>query len=78
MRFLDKLVLRQKSDHKSMINVNTCSMLESPHTYDYDDMENFVSESIVLEYIIKRLMKETSLGQGVVQNLVRRGQNIRA
>ena len=48
MRFLDKLVLEQKFDQKLMINMITCSMLEYPYTYDYDDMENGVYKSTFL------------------------------
>ena len=48
MRFLEKLVPKQKFDQKSMINMITCSMLESPPTSDYDEMENGVSKSTVL------------------------------
>ena len=53
-------------------------MLESPSTYDYNEMENGVSKSKVLEPTIKHLMKETSLGSQASRNLVRREQNIRA
>ena len=61
-----------------MINVFTCSILDSPSTYHYDDMDNGIYKSIVLEYTIKHLMKETSLGRRAAHNLVSRGQNIRA
>ena len=47
-------------------------MLESPPTYNYDDMYNGVSKRTVLELTIKHLMKETSLGRREAQNLVRR------
>ena len=40
MRFLYKLVLKQEFDKKLMINEITCSMLDSPSTSDYDDMDN--------------------------------------
>ena len=36
-------------------------MLESPSTSDYDETENGVSKSTVLQPTIKHLMKETSL-----------------
>ena len=36
-------------------------MLESPSTSDYDEMDNVVSKSTVLEPTIKHLMKETRL-----------------
>ena len=48
MRFLDKLVLKHHFDKKLMINEITCSILDSPSTSDYDDMENGVSKSTVL------------------------------
>ena len=57
MRFLDKLVLKQNIDHKLMINFINCSILESPYTYDYDDMKNGVSKSTVLETTIRHLKK---------------------
>ena len=38
MRFLYKLILKQGIDKKLTINVITCSMLESPSTSDYDEM----------------------------------------
>ena len=41
-RFLDKLIFKQDVDNKSMINVITCSILESPPSSDYDDMDNGV------------------------------------
>ena len=77
MRFLEKSLLKQ-IDHKLMINTITCSMLESPYTYYYDDVDNGVSKSILLEPTIKHLMKDTSLGRWATHNLVRRGQNIGA
>ena len=48
MMSVDKLLLKQNFNHKLMINVITCSMLESPSTSDYDDMDNGVSKSTVL------------------------------
>ena len=51
-------------------------MLGSPYNLYYDDMENSVSKSTVLETRIKHLMKETSLDSWATRNLVRRGQNI--
>ena len=53
MRFLDKLVLK-KIDPKLTIKAITCSMLESPSTSDYDEIENGVSKSTVLEPMIKK------------------------
>ena len=47
MKFLDKLVLKQDVDNKLMMNVITCSMLESPNTSDDNDIENGVSKSTV-------------------------------
>ena len=44
MRFVDKLLLKQDVDHKLMINVIPCSMLESPFTSYYDEMYNGVSK----------------------------------
>ena len=38
-----------------MIGVITCSILESPYTSYYDDMDNGVSKSIVLGLTIKHL-----------------------
>ena len=49
MRFLDKLVLKKDVDKRLMINVINCSMLESPSTSGYDEMDNGVSKSTVLE-----------------------------
>ena len=43
MRFLDKLSLKQEFDKKLMINVITCSMLDSSSTFDCDDTDNGVS-----------------------------------
>ena len=45
-------------------------MLESPSTYYYDEMDNDVSKSTVLEPTIKHLMKETILGHWSACNLV--------
>ena len=45
---LDKLVLKQDVDKKLIINAIACSMLESPSTSDYDDIENSVYKSTVL------------------------------
>ena len=78
MRFLDKLVLKQNVDHKLMINMITCSMLEFSSTYDYNEMENDVFVSTLLEPTTKHLMTETSLGRRASCNLVSRGQNMRA
>ena len=49
MRFLDKLVLKQNFDQKLMTSLITCSILESPSTYYYDDIYGGVSRSTVLE-----------------------------
>ena len=49
MRFLYRLLFKQDVDNKLMINAGTFSMLESPQTYDYDEMENSVSKSNCLE-----------------------------
>ena len=49
------------------------SMLESPSTSDYDDMDNNVYKSTVLEPTIKHLIKETSLCSQASHNLIRRG-----
>ena len=48
MRFLDKLVLKQNFGQKLMINAITCSMLESPSTSGYDEIENGVSKLTLL------------------------------
>ena len=45
-----------------MINTINYSMLESPYTSDYDEMDNGVSKSTLLEPKIKHLTKETSIG----------------
>ena len=52
MKCLEKLVMNQNFDHKLMMNLANCSMLESPYTYDLDDVENDVSKSTVLELTI--------------------------
>ena len=57
MRFLDKLVLKQKLDHKLMINKITFSMLGSPYTSDYDYMDSGVYKSTLLEPTITHLIK---------------------
>ena len=59
-----------------MINVITWSMLESPSTSDYDEMDNGISKSKNLEPKIKLLMKEISLGSSASLHLVIRGHNI--
>ena len=59
-----------------MINAIFWSILESPPTSDYDDMDNSVYKSTVLEPTIKHLIKETSLCSQALRNLVKRGQNI--
>ena len=43
MRFLDKLALKQDFYKKLIINVITCSMLESTSTSSYEYMDNDVS-----------------------------------
>ena len=53
-------------------------MLESPSNYDYDDMENSVYESTVLEPTINHSTTERILGSSESCNLVRRGKNTRA
>ena len=47
MRFLDKLLLKQYFDKKLIINLINCSMLWSPYTSDYYQVENVVSKSTV-------------------------------
>ena len=42
MSLIDKLLLKQIFDQKIMINVNTCSIFESPSTSEYDEMDNIV------------------------------------
>ena len=42
MRFLNKFLLKQNVDEKLMMNEITCSMLESPSTYDNDEMNTDV------------------------------------
>ena len=78
MRFLDKLVLKQNFDLQLIINMITCSMLQYPSTSDYDDMENGVSKSTLLQPTINHLMKEKSIGRQAAHNLVIIGGNIRA
>ena len=78
MRFIDKLILKQNLDNKLMIYVITCWMLKSPYTSDYDEMDNDDSKLTVLEPTIKKLMKETNLGNRSALNFARIGQNIRA
>ena len=58
-----------------MITAITWSILESPSTSDYDEMENGVSKSTMLEPTIKHLTKETSLGSSAAHNLVVREKN---
>ena len=77
MRFLDKKVLKQKFDHKLMINEINFSMLESTSTSDYEEMDNDVSKSKVLEPTIKHLIKQPSLDRRAARNLVRRGKSTR-
>ena len=78
MRFWDKLVLKQDVDRNSMINAIICSMLESPPTYDGNEMRNGVYKSTHLEPTIKYLIKETRFCRTAACNLVRRVHNIRA
>ena len=56
-KFLDKLVLKQNFDYKLMINSINFSILEFPSTSYYDDMDNGVSKSTVLEPTVRHLMK---------------------
>ena len=58
MRFLYKLVFKQDAEKKLMINVITCSMLDSPSTSDDNDMNTGVSKSTSLEPTIKKWTKE--------------------
>ena len=53
-------------------------MLESPSTYENDEMGNGVSKSTVLEPTIKNLTKETRLCHREARNLARRGKNMRS
>ena len=71
MRFLEKLVLKQRGDHKLMINGINWSMLESSSTSEYNEMYYSVSKSLVLQPTIKHLMKETSPFCSSAQNLVK-------
>ena len=64
MRLLDKLLLKQNFDQKLIINAINCSVLDYKPTSDYDEMDNCVYKSTVLEYTMKHLMKETSLSCG--------------
>ena len=73
MMLLDKLVLKQDVDNKLIINVITCSILESLYTSDYAEMENGVFKLTCLELTIKHLTKETILCHRAERNLVRRG-----
>ena len=59
MRFLDKLALKQYVDNKLMTNAINFSILDHPYNFDYNEMENGVSKSKVLEPTIKNLIKET-------------------
>ena len=54
------------------------SILESPSTSDYGDMDNGISKSTALEPTIKNLLKEKIIGSSVERNLVQRRQNIGA
>ena len=47
-----------------MLNVITCSMLESPSTSDGDDMDNGVSKSTFLEPKIQHLMEKQAFSVG--------------
>ena len=44
MGFLEKLILKKNLGHKLTINAFTCSILESPSTSAYYDMDNGVSK----------------------------------
>ena len=46
--FLDKLVLKQGVDKKSIINAITCSTLKSPSAFYDDEMDNGVYKSALL------------------------------
>ena len=70
--------MKQYTDKKIMINTITCSFFLSLYTSDYDEMENFVSKSTVLEPTLKHLMKETSLFCRAACNLARRRKNMGA
>ena len=61
-----------------MVTDITCSMLESPSTYDYNEINTGVYKSTRLEPTIKHLMKETRLFCRAARNLVSMGHNIRA
>ena len=73
MMLLDKLVLKQDVDIKWIINVITCSILESLSTSDYGEMDNGVFKLTYLKRTITYLTKETILCHRVELNLVRRG-----
>ena len=73
MMLLDKLVLKQDVDNKLILNVITSSILESPSTSDYGEMDNGVLKSTCLERTIKHVTEETILCHRVELNLVRRG-----
>ena len=53
-------------------------MLKSISTFHYDEINNDVSKSKILSFTIKHLTKEKSLGSITKQNLIRRGESIRA
>ena len=53
MMLLDKLVLKQDVDNKLIINVITCSILESLSTYDYAEMDKGALKLTCLERTIK-------------------------
>ena len=55
MRFLDKLAPKQDFDQKLMINTIYFSILDSPSTSDYDEMENGVSKSTFLRTYNKKI-----------------------
>ena len=44
-----KVFIEENVDEKLMITEITCSMLESPFTFDYDEMNIWVSKSTHLE-----------------------------
>ena len=62
---------------KLTINAINWSLLKSPPTYDYDETDNGVSISTVLEPIIKHVIKETIRGRRASHHLVSRIKNIR-
>ena len=69
------VLLKEDVDTILIITAITCSMLESPSTYDNDEMKKVVSKSNFLEPTIKHWRKETIFWHRVESNLVRRGQN---